>query len=103
MADRLNNLPGMSCAPAVGALYLFPALHLSKNAVKAAQDAGHTPDNFYANALLDETGICAVSGTGFGQKDGEAHFRLTCLCDGVDEYVGKLEKFHRGFMEKYKD
>ncbi|KDN38001.1 hypothetical protein RSAG8_09774, partial [Rhizoctonia solani AG-8 WAC10335] len=103
MAERLNKLPGMSCAPATGALYLFPALHLSKNAIKAAQEAGQTPDNFYANALLDETGICAVSGTGFGQKDGEAHFRLTCLCDGVDEYVGKLEKFHRGFMEKYKD
>ncbi|CAE6402527.1 unnamed protein product [Rhizoctonia solani] len=103
MAERLNNLPGMSCAPAVGALYLFPALHLTKNAVKAAQEAGQTPDNFYSNALLDETGICAVSGTGFGQKDGEAHFRLTCLCDGVEEYVGKLERFHLGFMEKYKD
>ncbi|QRV84638.1 aminotransferase class I and II protein [Ceratobasidium sp. AG-Ba] len=103
MCDRLNGLPGMSCAPSPGALYLFPQLHLTNSAVKAAKDAGMTPDNFYSNALLDETGICAVSGTGFGQKDGEAHFRLTCLCDGVEEYVGKLEKFHRGFMEKYKD
>lgn len=103
MADRLNALPGMSCAPAVGALYLFPRLHLTNNAIEAAKKAGQTPDNFYADALLDETGICAVSGSGFGQKEGESHFRLTCLCDGVEEYVGKLEKFHRGFMEKYKD
>lgn len=103
MANRLNDLPGMSCAPAVGALYLFPRLHLTNAAIKAAEDAGQTPDNFYVNALLDETGICAVSGTGFEQKAGESHFRLTCLCDGVEEYVGNLEKFHRGFMEKYKD
>lgn len=103
MSDRLNGLPGMSCAPAVGALYLFPRLHLTNNAIEAAKKAGQTPDNFYADALLDETGICAVSGSGFGQREGESHFRLTCLCDGVEEYVGKLEKFHRGFMEKYKD
>ncbi|KAG8742030.1 hypothetical protein FRC12_015458 [Ceratobasidium sp. 428] len=78
-------------------------LHLTDAAVKAAKEAGMTPDNFYSNELLDQTGICAVSGTGFGQKEGESHFRLTCLCDGVEEYVGKLEKFHKGFMEKYKD
>lgn len=101
MAARLNGLPGMSCAPAVGALYLFPRLHLSNGAMAAAKAAGQTADNFYTNALLDETGICAVSGSGFGQRDGEAHFRLTCLCDGVEEYVGKLEAFHRGFMAKY--
>jgi len=51
--------------------------------------------------LLDETGICVIPGSGFGQKEGEWHYRLTCLCPGVDEYVGKLEKFHNEFVEKY--
>lgn len=101
MATRLDALPGMSCAPSPGALYLFPRLHLPPGALKAAQEAGRTPDGFYAHALLDETGICAISGDGFRQKDGQAHFRLTCLCAGVDEYVNKLERFHRGFMTKY--
>lgn len=101
MAARLNVLPGMSCAPSPGALYLFPRLHLPEKALQAAKEAGRTPDNFYAIALLDQTGICVVSGDGFGQKEGQAHFRLTCLCSGVEAYVDQLEKFHRAFMQKY--
>lgn len=101
MAARLNELPGVSCVDSPGALYLFPRLELPPAAVEAARKAGKAPDHFYAVALLDETGICAVPGSGFGQKEGEAHYRLTCLCDGVDEYVGKLEKFHLAFMKKY--
>lgn len=101
MAKRLNGLPGMSCSPSPGALYLFPRLHLPEAAIQAAKDAGRSPDGFYAHALLDETGICVVSGDGFGQKEGQTHFRLTCLCAGVDAYVDALEEFHRDFMEKH--
>lgn len=101
MAERLNKLPGMSCVDSPGALYLYPKIDLPEGAIKAAKEAGKAPDTFYALALLDETGICVVSGDGFGQKPGENHFRLTCLCAGVEEYVGALEKFHIGFMKKY--
>ena len=101
MAERLNKLPGVSCVDSPGALYLYPRIELPKKAVLAAEAAGKAPDTFYALALLDETGICVVSGTGFGQKDGEQHYRLTCLCAGVEEYIGALEKFHRDFMKKY--
>ena len=80
---------------------MYPQIRLPPAAIKAAQDAGKAPDTFYALALLDATGICVVSGSGFGQKEGENHFRLTCLCAGVEEYVGKLEKFHLDFMKKY--
>lgn len=101
MAERLNSLPGMSCVDSPGALYLFPKISLSKNAQEAARAAGKAPDAFYALQLLDETGICVVPGSGFGQKDGEWHYRLTCLCPGVEEYVGKLESFHKRFIEKH--
>jgi len=101
MATRLNALPGMSCAPSPGALYLFPRLYLPPKALEAAKEAGRSPDNFYSMALLDETGICVVSGDGFGQKEGQSHFRLTCLCAGVEAYIDQLEKFHRAFMKKY--
>ncbi|KAJ7089515.1 1-aminocyclopropane-1-carboxylate synthase 2 [Mycena epipterygia] len=101
MATRLSALPGVSCVESPGALYLFPKITLSAKAVKAAEEAGKEPDAFYALALLDETGICVVPGSGFGQKEGEWHYRLTCLCPGVDEYVGKLERFHLGFVDKY--
>ena len=101
MATRLNALPGVSCVDSPGALYLFPKITLSKKAQEAAKEAGKEPDAFYSLGLLDETGICVVPGSGFGQKEGEWHYRLTCLCPGVDEYVGKLETYHRGFVEKY--
>ncbi|KAF8056941.1 alanine aminotransferase [Lyophyllum atratum] len=101
MAARLNALPGVSCVDSPGALYLYPQILLSEKAREAAEQAGKEPDAFYALALLDETGICVVPGSGFGQKEGEWHYRLTCLCPGVDEYVGKLENFHKGFVKKY--
>jgi alanine transaminase len=101
MAARLNALPGVSCVDSPGALYLYPQIRLPPAAIKVAQEVGKAPDTFYALALLDATGICVVSGTGFGQKEGENHFRLTCLCAGVEEYVGKLETFHLDFMKKY--
>jgi alanine transaminase len=101
MSSRLNALPGVSCVDSPGALYLYPQITLSKKAQEVAREAGKEPDVFYSLRLLDETGICVVPGSGFGQKEGEWHYRLTCLCPGVEEYVGKLEKFHQGFVEKY--
>jgi len=103
MATRLNQLEGVTCVDSPGALYLFPRIRLSRKAREAALAAGKEPDTFYSLALLDETGICTVPGSGFGQKEGELHYRLTCLCEGVDEYVGKLERFHVAFMDKYRD
>jgi alanine transaminase len=101
MAARLNALPGVSCVDSPGALYLFPRIRLPTAAIEAARKAGKEPDTFYALELLDDTGICVVSGSGFGQKEGQYHYRLTCLCPGVEEYVGALERFHRKFMERY--
>ncbi|KAJ3728530.1 pyridoxal phosphate-dependent transferase [Lentinula raphanica] len=101
MADRLNKLPGVECVNSPGALYLYPKITLSDKAIAEAEKHGKQPDAFYALQLLDETGICVVPGSGFGQREGHWHYRLTCLCPGVEEYVGKLEKFHHGFIEKY--
>lgn len=103
MAARLNGLPGVSCVDSAGALYLFPQIQLSSKAVEAAREAGKEPDGFYALSLLEKTGICVVPGSGFGQKAGEWHYRLTCLCPGVDEYVDKLERFHVEWVGMYGD
>jgi len=101
MAARLNALPGVSCVDSPGALYLYPRIRLPAAAIEAARKAGKQPDTLYALELLDETGICVVPGSGFGQKEGQYHYRLTCLCPGVDEYVGALERFHRKFVERH--
>lgn len=33
------------------------------------------PDMFFCLSLLEETGICVVPGSGFGQREGTYHFR----------------------------
>lgn len=38
------------------------------------------PDMFYCMKLLEETGICVVPGSGFGQREGTYHFRYHFLC-----------------------
>ena len=101
MAARLNALPGVSCVDSPGALYLFPRIRLPAAAIEAAGKAGKQPDALYALELLDDTGICVIPGSGFGQKEEQYHYRLTCLCPGVEEYVGALERFHHKFMERY--
>lgn len=101
MAERLNKLPGVSCVNSPGALYLYPQIRLSQKAQEVARAKGKEPDAFYALELLDKTGICVVPGSGFGQKEGEWHYRLTCLCPGVEEYVNKLEQFHLEFVSTY--
>ncbi|TFK83695.1 transaminase [Polyporus arcularius HHB13444] len=101
MAQRLNSLPGVSCVDSPGALYLYPKIELPDKAIEEAQRQGKSPDTLYALELLEETGICVVPGSGFGQKDGEHHYRLTCLCPGVEEYVSALENFHKKFVAKY--
>lgn len=101
MATRFNALAGVSCQPADGAMYLFPALELPPKARDAARKAGKEPDVFYALALLDATGICTVAGSGFGQKDGTHHLRVTCLAPGAEDMMDKIQKFHEDFMAKY--
>lgn len=50
------------------------------------------PDMFYCMKLLEETGICVVPGSGFGQREGTYHFRYHCPCAGgwVLVCLGKL-------------
>ena len=40
------------------------------------QEMGQAPDMFYCMKMLEETGICLVPGSGFGQREGTYHFRL---------------------------
>jgi alanine transaminase len=62
-----EQLPGVSCPPIDGALYLFPNITLPANAVAAAKAANKQPDVFYCLECLAQTGIVTVPGSGFGQ------------------------------------
>uniref|UniRef100_A0A3Q3X0E3 alanine transaminase n=1 Tax=Mola mola TaxID=94237 RepID=A0A3Q3X0E3_MOLML len=73
----LNTVQGISCNPVQGAMYSFPCITIPEKAIKEATDKGQQPDMFYCMKMLEETGICLVPGSGFGQKDGTYHFRYT--------------------------
>uniref|UniRef100_A0A671L7S0 alanine transaminase n=1 Tax=Sinocyclocheilus anshuiensis TaxID=1608454 RepID=A0A671L7S0_9TELE len=64
---------------------------------------GQAPDMFYCMKLLEETGICLVPGSGFGQREGTYHFRMTILppTDKLMILLNKLKEFHQKFTQQY--
>jgi len=104
LAAALDALPGVTCAPAEGALYLFPRIALPPAAVAAAREAGVAPDELYAMRLLDATGLVVVPGSGFGQPDPEAyHVRTTFLppADQLEQVTSAIAAFHRSFVDEF--
>jgi len=103
--EHLNQLEGVSCREVAGAMYAFPQLRLPQKAIDAAEALNQAPDFFYCSALLEDTGICVVPGSGFKQREGTHHFRMTILppMDEIVLFIEKLKEFHEGFMETYKD
>ena len=99
--DAFQKMEGVSCASPAGSMYLFPTITMPQKAIDAAKHAGKNPDDFYCMRLLEATGVCIVPGSGFGQKEGTLHFRTTFLAPGT-EWVGRIEKFHREFMEEFR-
>lgn len=103
--NALNQLEGVTCNEAEGAMYVFPQLHLPQRAIKAAEAVDMVPDAFYAQRLLDATGIVVVRGSGFGQVPGTWHFQSTILPqeDKIPAIISRLTTFHQKFMEEFCD
>lgn len=99
--EAFKQMEGVSCQSPQGSMYLFPSISLPPKAIEAAKKEGKNPDDYYCLRLLDATGICIVPGSGFGQKEGTLHFRTTFLAPGT-EWVGRITKFHQGFMDEYR-
>lgn len=76
VADTFNSIEGFTCNQVRGAMYAFPQLHLPEKAIAKAKENGQAADVYYAFQLLENTGICIIPGSGFGQKPGTYHFRL---------------------------
>ena len=104
LANAFNQLEGVTCNPAQGAMYLFPQIQLSPKAIQEAKKQGKEPDAFYCLSLLDATGVCVVPGSGFLQKKGTWHFRSTFLPpeDQLDGFIERIKVFHEKFMNQYR-
>lgn len=89
LAEGLNRIAGIHCNIVAGAMYAFPRITLPP---------GRTDDE-YCLALLEQTGVCVVPGSGFGQLPGTAHFRATILppTDRIQSVVDRLAAFHGTF------
>jgi len=85
-------------------MYGFPRLHFSKSQLTLALEEGVSPDFKYCMELVNETGIMTVPGSGFGQKEGEYHMRVTnlvCPYQRMEETMAKMHEFNKRFHEKY--
>jgi len=103
VAETFNSIEGFTCQTVQGAMYAFPRLHLPEKAIAKAKEAGQAPDVFYAFQLLENTGICIIPGSGFGQRPGTYHFRTTILPqkDALVSMLDRLKGFHVKFMKEY--
>lgn len=104
VVDTFNSFEGFKCNTVQGAMYAFPQFTLPPKAIEAAKQAKQAPDVFYAFQLLENTGVCIVPGSGFGQQPGTFHFRTTILpqVDKLKIMLEKFQTFHQGFIKKYK-
>lgn len=101
--ETFNKVPGMSCNTVQGAMYAFPRIELPPKAIEAAKEKDQAPDMFYCMKLLEEKGICLVPGSGFGQREGTFHFRMTILppTEKLKIVLEKVKEFHLSFTEQY--
>jgi aspartate/methionine/tyrosine aminotransferase len=110
LGEGLNKIPGMTTDIPQGAMYAFVKFELPHTADITAmtpeeQLAYETQrDSDYCLALLEETGICVVPGSGFGQQPGTLHFRTTFLPpkDEIEELVVKMKEFHGKYVGNLK-
>lgn len=111
LGKGLNEIEGMTIDIPKGALYAFVKFELPHTAEVGKMNAEERlaydskRDFDYCMALLEETGICVVPGSGFGQMPGTLHFRTTFLPpkDEIEELVVKMKDFHKKYIEKMMD
>merc|ERR1712121_568589 len=103
VAETFNSMEGITCNTVQGAMYAFPQLHLPAKAVAKAKEAGQSADVFYAFQLLENTGICIIPGSGFGQRPDTYHFRTTILPqkDALVSMLNRMKAFHENFIKEY--
>uniref|UniRef100_A0A8C0H3L0 alanine transaminase n=1 Tax=Chelonoidis abingdonii TaxID=106734 RepID=A0A8C0H3L0_CHEAB len=101
--EIFSQVPGIHCNPVQGAMYSFPRIQIPARAVQEAQVRGFAPDMFFCLQLLEETGICVVPGSGFGEREGTYHFRMTILphVEKLRIVLKKLSQFYAKFIQEY--
>ena len=98
LGNELNKIEGISVNVPEGAMYAFVKLNFPP--AKLNTSLGATVDERYCLALLEDTGLCVIPGTGFGQLPNTWHFRTTFLPprNQIIELVAQLAQFHKKYV-----
>ena len=83
----LNSIPGISCQPPQGAIYVFPDI----------SNTGLT-DVEFADFMLKEAGVALLPGTNFG-KYGQGHVRL-CYATSIENIEEGITRMRDTISEK---
>ncbi len=80
-AERLNNIPGISCINSKGAFYLFP--NMAETGLKSAE---------FCERLLEQAKVAAVPGVAFGANN---NFRISyaTTMENIQAGMDRLEDF----------
>jgi len=89
---RLNAIPGMSCVAPAAAFYAMPKIDLPP---------GRT-DQDYVLALLRETGVLCVYGSGFGTMPEDGFFRVVFLAAPAElaAIYDTMAQFTRAYLAR---
>jgi len=108
LGTELDKIDGMETDIPQGAMYAFVKVKLpdkkgldtKKMNPKEKLKYEASKDFDYCMSLLEETGICVVPGSGFGQLPGTYHFRTTFLPprDEMEDFVKKIKDFHNNYI-----
>jgi len=83
MVAGLNKIKGFSCRLPKGAFYVFP------NTTKTGW-----PSKKLADALLDEAGVAALSGTAFGDfGEGYLRFSVANSIENIEKAIERIDKW----------
>jgi aspartate/methionine/tyrosine aminotransferase len=91
--EMLNAIPGMRCVAPHAAFYVLPSVTLPP---------GHTDEQFVL-ALLRETGILCVHGSGFGMAPEQGFFRIVFLADPQEltSIYTDIGTFTREYLQRH--
>ncbi|MEM6454096.1 MAG: pyridoxal phosphate-dependent aminotransferase [Acidobacteriota bacterium] len=78
VVERLDAMPGVTCAPPQGAFYVFPD-------VSAHYQPGRADSVAMAEFLLEQAGVAVVPGVAFGN---DRHIRISFACSAQELETG---------------
>jgi aspartate aminotransferase len=87
VVSRLNQMPGVTCAPVEGTIYAFPDITATG---LTAQDC--------ADMLLAATGVVVEAGSFYGDA-GEGHLRVCFGCADMDVLREAMDRMQRFFND----